>query len=98
MILSSANQRVRRQRMLDAPAITSFDALPLVLTLDDMVRVYRIGNSTLRKQLAASAFRPLPFARDPYRWLKQDVQRDLERRAASPTVRSARGRKKTRIA
>lgn len=80
--------------MISPNPVLSFDALPLVLTTDEILSVYRIGRSTLRKQLAAGTFRPAPFARDPYRWLKADVQRHLERQASAPPVRSARGRKK----
>ena len=84
--------------MLSPTPVSSFDALPLVLTIEEIVAVYRLGRSTLRKQLAAGTFRPVPFARDPYRWLRTDVQKHLERQAAAPTVRSARGRKKRPLA
>jgi hypothetical protein len=80
--------------MISAPPVSSFDMLPLVLLIEDIIGVYRIGRSTLRKQLAAGTFRPMPFAANPYRWLKADVQRHLERQATAPAVRSARGRKK----
>ena len=82
--------------MLPTP-VSSFDALPLVLTIDEILAVYRIGRSTLRKQLAAGTFRPAPFAPNPYRWFKSDVQRHLERQSTEQQrirVRSARGRKK----
>lgn len=83
--------------MMSPTPVTSFEALPLVLTIDELIAVIRIGRSTLRKQLAAGIFRPAPFQRDPYRWLRTDVQRYLERQT-SPTVRSARGRKKRAVA
>jgi hypothetical protein len=80
-----------------APVVT-FDTLPLVMTVEDILAVYRIGYSTLRKQLANSTFEPRPFARDPYRWLKRDVQRHLERMSPGVMVKSRRGRKKTAAA
>ena len=61
-----------------ARPVTDLSQLPLVLRIEDMLRILRIGRSTLDHQLANGTFRPAPFARWPYRWRRADVQRVLE--------------------
>lgn len=66
--------------MKHVDGITDLDGLPLILTLPEMVRLYRIGESTLRRRLQAGTFDPPPWETYPYRWRKQDVIEDLHRK------------------
>ena len=59
--------------------IRSFEDLPLILKIPDMVRVYRITESTLRTYLQNGTFQPEPDLRGPYRWFKDTVIRHLKR-------------------
>jgi hypothetical protein len=54
--------------------------LPVILTLSEMAAVYRISPLTIRRGLQTNGFRPLPFEKYPYRWLRDDVIRDLQTR------------------
>ena len=54
--------------------------LPVILTLSEVAAVYRISPLTIRRGLQTNAFRPLPFEKYPYRWLRDDVIRDLQTR------------------
>jgi hypothetical protein len=62
-------------------AVTDLSALPVVLTIADILAIYRRGESTVRRELQAGTFRPKPFDKLPYRWLRADIERDLERRS-----------------
>ena len=62
-----------------APVI-DFASLPLILTIKEIAAIYRLSVLTIRRRLYANTFRPLPFEKYPYRWLRADVQRDLETR------------------
>jgi hypothetical protein len=60
--------------------VTNVASLPVILTLKEMSGVYRISELTIRRSLQANTFRPLPFEKYPYRWLRDDVVRDLQTR------------------
>lgn len=62
------------------PPVTDISQLPVILTLSDMSAVYRISALTIRRGLQNNEFRPLPFEKYPYRWLRDDVVRDLQTR------------------
>jgi len=68
--------------MKTPPAVTDLDALPLVLTLDEIAHVYRLSPATIRRGLQNGTFRPRPWERYPYRWNRADVVTDLQRRRA----------------
>ena len=66
-----------------APAkvsVTDLGSLPVILTLKEIAAVYRVSPLTIRRGLQANTFRPLPFDKYPYRWLRDDVLRDLATR------------------
>jgi len=67
--------------------VCDLSALPVVLTIDEIASVYRVGISTIRRDLQADAFRPLPFGKYPYRWLRDDVIRDLSTRRPLKTTK-----------
>jgi len=60
--------------------IQDVNQLPVILTLTEIAAVYRISPLTIRRGLQANTFRPLPFDKYPYRWLRDDVARDLQTR------------------
>ena len=65
----------------DAP-VTSLADLPLLLTLKQIANIYRISVATIYRDLALGTFRPAPYKRNPYRWRRVDVERDLDTRTA----------------
>jgi hypothetical protein len=60
--------------------ITDLHQLPTILTLQEIAAVYRVSKATIRRGLQDSTFRPLPYEKYPYRWLRVDVERDLKTR------------------
>lgn len=62
------------------PPVSDLSALPVILTLPELAAVYRVSPLTIRRQLSDNTFRPLPFEKYPYRWLRDDVIRDLQTR------------------
>ena len=72
--------------MKRAPVV-DLNALPVVLTIDDIAGVYRVGISTIRRDLQSEVFRPAPFGRYPYRWRRDDVIRDLSTRRPLKTTK-----------
>lgn len=62
------------------PPVSDLSALPVILTLPELAAVYRVSPLTIRRQLSDNSFRPLPFEKYPYRWLRDDVIRDLQTR------------------
>ena len=61
--------------------ITDLASLPLVLLINDIARIYRISVGTIRRDCQRGTFRPKPFATRPYKWLRADVERDIEERS-----------------
>jgi len=57
--------------------VTDVATLPVILTLPEVAAVYRISSLTIRRGLQKNEFRPLPYEKYPYRWLRDDVIRDL---------------------
>lgn len=78
--------------------ITDLSKLPIVLTLDEVAAIYRRSKSTIRRDLQARIFRPAPFGRLPYRWLRDDIERDLKRKSIEQDNQSRRGRGRRRTA
>lgn len=70
--------------MASPELITDLASLPMVLLVDDILGIYRMGRGTLRRDLALGTFRPRPFAKRPYRWRRADVERHFERLGATP--------------
>ena len=60
-------------------SIKSLEALPLVLTLNEIAAVYRQATSSSRRGLQNGTFRPPPRRRYPYRWYRDDLAADLTR-------------------
>lgn len=58
--------------------VTDLASLPVILTLPEIAAVYRVSPLTIRRGLQQNTFRPLPFDKYPYRWLRDDVARDLQ--------------------
>ena len=68
-------------------AILDLRELPVILTLPEIAAVYRISPLTIRRGLQQNTFRPLPFDKYPYRWLREDVVRDLQTRRTKQKTR-----------
>lgn len=60
--------------------IVDLKQLPVILTLSEVAAVYRVSPLTIRRSVQTNTFRPLPFEKYPYRWLREDVIRDLQTR------------------
>jgi len=71
--------KVTVPRARDA-AVVDLSHLPVILRLSEMAAVYRVSAHTIRRGLQDNTFRPLPFEKYPYRWLRDDVIRDLQTR------------------
>lgn len=59
--------------------VTSLEALPLLLTIKEVCRVYRISEAVARRDLQAGTFRPAPWDRGPYRWTRDQIEEDLKK-------------------
>jgi hypothetical protein len=90
--------------MHDTPSkstpITDLATLPVVITLDEIARIYRRKVTGLRRDLQLGTFRPAPFAKFPYRWLRDDVQRHLQHSSQNPIAdtRTSTRRRRRRTA
>jgi hypothetical protein len=60
--------------------VVDLQQLPVILRLPEMAAVYRVSPQTIRRGLQNNSFRPIPFEKYPYRWLRDDVIRDLQTR------------------
>lgn len=60
--------------------VTDLKALPLILTVEEVGAIYRLNPGTIKNMARAGTFRPMPFEKYPYRWLREDVARDLTRK------------------
>lgn len=58
---------------------SDLDALPVILTLDELAPIYRLSPATIRSQLQRGTFAPRPWDKYPYRWRRDDVLADLKR-------------------
>ena len=56
------------------PDVRGIDVL---LTIDEVAAIYRLSTTTIRTRLQRGIFRPLPWDKYPYRWSKDDIERDL---------------------
>lgn len=76
------------------PAFASFDDAPIILTLDEVAHILRVGTSTIRRELHLGTFTPAPFDKRPYRWRKSDVEAHVAKLGtqASALARAARAR------
>jgi hypothetical protein len=59
--------------------VSDLDALPVVLTLQELAPIYRLSQSTIRRQVQQGTFSPRPWDKYPYRWRREDVLADLKR-------------------
>jgi len=65
--------------------VSDLDALPVILTLNELAPIYRLSQSTIRRQVQQGTFAPRPWDKYPYRWRREDVLADLKRpRAEKP--------------
>lgn len=60
--------------------IVDVKQLPVILKIDEMAALYRVSPLTIRRGLQNNTFHPLPMGKYPYRWLRDDVSRDLQTR------------------
>lgn len=60
--------------------VSDLRALPVILTLDEVARVYRKTAAAIRRSVQRNTFQPRPYDKYPYRWLRDDVIRDLQLR------------------
>jgi hypothetical protein len=58
---------------------SDLNALPLILTIDELAPIYRLSPATIRSQVQRGTFAPRPWDRYPYRWRREDVLADLKR-------------------
>lgn len=66
-------------------AVSDLDALPVILTIDELAPIYRLAPATIRSQVQRGTFAPRPWDKYPYRWRREDVLADLKRpRAEQP--------------
>jgi len=63
-----------------AALVIDLQQLPVILTLPEIAAVYRVSPLTIRRGLQQNTFRPIPFDKYPYRWLREEVMRDLQTR------------------
>lgn len=72
-------------KLVLAPPICDLALVPIVLTVAEISRIYRLSPLTIYKQIRAGVFVPPPWARSPYRWRREDIVADLAReRIATP--------------
>jgi hypothetical protein len=79
-------KRAMTTAALPDAAVTDLSTLPLILMLDEISRIYRRAPGTVRRDLQAGTFRPAPFAKFPYRWLRDDIEEDLRRKSRQARV------------
>jgi len=72
--------------------ITDLSHLPVLLTIEEMATIYRMAKSTIRRNLQLRKFRVEPYSGPPYRWLRSDVERDLQPRSAAAAKRRPKRR------
>ena len=65
----------------DVSSISDLSSLPVILTFREIMAIFRVSQSTIRRQLARGTFRQLPSYRNPYRWTRDDVIDNVNRRA-----------------
>jgi len=77
--------------------VSDLGKLPIILTMKELSAIYRISTRTIQRMLQTNEFKPLPFDKYPYRWLREDVARDLQnRRVKQKTRRHGFAAKKAR--
>ena len=74
------------------PPVVNLQDLPVILIIPDMAAIYRVSERTIRRQLEAGTFRPLPREKYPYRWYRDDVARDMAQGPSRKLRRSPHGR------
>lgn len=66
--------------------IHNLNDLPVLVTLPEVARLFRVQEKTIRNKLSKGTFYPKPIRKYPYLWLREDIIRalgkpDLPRRA-----------------
>lgn len=69
---------MKEKRSPVVPA-SDLNALPVILTIDELAPIYRLSPATIRSQVQRGTFAPRPWDRYPYRWRRDDVLADLKR-------------------
>jgi hypothetical protein len=59
--------------------VSDIGKLPVILTMGEVAAIYRLSKRTIQRMLQTNEFRPLPFDKYPYRWLREDIARDLQK-------------------
>jgi len=71
--------------------VKNFNDLPVTLTIDDLAAIYRLSTKTIRRQLYAGTFCPLPFRKFPYLWRRDDVIREYNAPTRKLATRKPQG-------
>lgn len=82
--------------MKRAATVTNWDALPLVMHVDDVVALTGIAKGTIwnrcqKKQRTVGG--PINFAEKPYTWYREHVRAHYERGGSVPVAQPSRRRK-----
>lgn len=70
--------------------VTDLSVEPLILFIEDMVRLRFGGVGTIRRKVQDGTFEPMPYDKRPYRWLRADVEAFFDRKASEPRVSATR--------
>ena len=84
--------------MKTPPPLSSLDGLPLILNMRDFCAIYRKSPASVYRDLKNGTCRPHPWERNPYQWLKSDVEKDLSRRRDEQRIRNDHGFERMRPA
>lgn len=63
--------------------VSDLATLPVILKMREIALVYRKSEASIRREVQAGTFRPVPWDTYPYRWRRDDVAADLARRRES---------------
>lgn len=66
-------------KLAPAPVLSDLEALPIILTLNELAQIYRRSPATIRREVQQGTFAPRPWDKYPYRWRREDVLADLKR-------------------
>jgi len=73
--------------------LNGFDVnnLPVIVTIEELSRLYRLSEWTIRRRCQLGLFSPVPWERYPYRWRREDIIADIKRAQRPERPRRAHG-------